>query len=462
MSVLKRAFLYITRKKAKSIIMFFILFGIATSMIAGFAIKSATKETRKNINSAIGASFEIGVNLQNNFGVGERGLGNVPGSIVDKVRTIEGITSNDLRTLSEVDLMGLKKVPLKNERYGYSPEQEEKLKTMGDLQGNEDTSLDNKFVGGALKLTSGRHIKKGDVNKVLVHEEFAKLNNLKLGSKFKVKASQYRSINQDKELNDVIELEVVGMFTGSNQDRAMHEVELIENILMSDITTATQISGCTRETLPYQDAKFYVKDASKMPEILEKLKKLDFDWEKYTVRTSNKNFMTLTTSLDAMDRLINQLIVGSIVISSIILSLVLAFWINGRIHETGVLLSLGISKSNIVAQYIAELLMIAVFSFGASIGSGMMIAQKLGDSLVKQANDAGRLALGNSLGGMNLGADAESSLIAKTLDTINVTIGAKEFMWVWIMGIAIIIISVAISSMNIIKLKPKEILSKMS
>lgn len=39
MSVLKRALLYVTRKKAKSIIMYFILFGIATLMIAGFAIK---------------------------------------------------------------------------------------------------------------------------------------------------------------------------------------------------------------------------------------------------------------------------------------------------------------------------------------------------------------------------------------------------------------------------------------
>ncbi|MBK0347920.1 FtsX-like permease family protein [Aerococcaceae bacterium zg-ZJ1578] len=462
MSVLKRAFLYITRKKAKSLIMFFILFGIATSMIAGFAIQSATKETRKTINSAIGASFEIGVNLQNNFGIGDRGLGNVPGSIVDKVKSIEGITSNDLRTLSEVDLMGLKKVPLKTEHFSYSPNQEAILKTMGDLQGNENTELDNKFVAGSLKLTSGRHIKKDDVNKVLVHEEFAALNNLQIGSKFKVKASPYRSVNKDKVLNDEIELEVVGLFTGSNQDRATHEIELIENILMSDITTATQISGSSRETLPYQDAKFYVSDASKMPEILEKVKKLDIDWSKYTVTTSNKNFKTLTTSLDAMDRLIKQLIVGSIIISSIILSLVLAFWINGRIHETGVLLSLGISKSNIVLQYIAELLMIAVFSFGASIGSGMLIAQKLGDSLVKQANDAGRLALGNTLGGMNLGADAESSLIAKTLDSIHVTIGANEFMWVWIMGIGIIILSVGISSMNIIKLKPKEILSKMS
>ncbi|QPK93619.1 ABC transporter permease [Actinomyces sp. zg-332] len=442
--------------------MFFILFGIATSMIAGFAIKAATKETRKNINTSIRASFEIGINLQNNFGVGRRGLGNVPGSIVEKVKSVGGISSNDLRTITEVDLMNLKKVPLKMERSTYTPEQEEILKTMGDLQGNEDTRLDNKFVGGALKLTSGRHIKKTDVNKVLVHEEFAKLNNLKIGDKISVTPSKNRSVNLNKNLNTKVDLEIVGLFSGSNQNRATHEIELIENILMADIKTATQLCGDSKENLQYQDAKFYVSDPAKLNEIINKVKKLNIDWSKYTVTSSDKNFLSLTTSLDAMDKLINQLIIGSIIISSIILSLVLAFWINGRIHETGVLLSLGISKRNIVLQYIVELLMIAVFSFIASIGSGILIAQKLGDSLVKQANDAGRLALGENLGGLSLGADAESSLIAKTLDGLNVTIGINEFIWVWIIGIAIIIVSVGISSMHIIKLKPKEILSKMS
>ncbi|MBW9212649.1 MULTISPECIES: ABC transporter permease [Terrabacteria group] len=462
MSVLKRALLYVTRKKAKSIIMFFILFGIATSMIAGFAIKSATKQTRKNINSSIRASFEIGVNLQNSFGVGTRGLGNVPGSIVEKVKSIDGVTSNDLRTISEVDISGLKKVPLNTPRRQYNPEKEAIIKKMADLQGNEESKFDNKFVGGALKLTQGRHIKRGDVNKVLVHEEFAKLNNLKIGDKITVTPSKHRSVNLDKELNAKVTLEIVGLFTGSNQDRATHEIELIENILMSDVHTATQLSGNSKENLYYQDVKFYVSDPARLNEIIEKVKKLDIDWSQYTVTSSDKNFLSLTTSLDAMDNLISQLIVGSIVVSSIILSLVLAFWINGRIHETGVLLSLGISKINIVVQYVIELLMIAIFSFGASIGSGFLIAQKLGDSLVKQANNAGRLALGQNLGGLNLGADAESSLIAKTLDNLNVSIGANEFMWVWIMGIAIIVVSVAISSMNIIKLKPKEILSKMS
>ena len=39
MNVFKRARLYITRKKMKSLIMLFILFGIATAVLSGISIK---------------------------------------------------------------------------------------------------------------------------------------------------------------------------------------------------------------------------------------------------------------------------------------------------------------------------------------------------------------------------------------------------------------------------------------
>ncbi|MFQ9289016.1 MAG: FtsX-like permease family protein, partial [Intestinibacter bartlettii] len=146
----------------------------------------------------------------------------------------------------------------------------------------------------------------------------------------------------------------------------------------------------------------------------------------------------------------------------IVLSLVLAFWIQGRIHETGILLSIGVGKFKIISQYIIELLLISVLAFGTSYFSSKMISQNIGDAMVSQASKQAVQEVQQGFGGMSLGYDANTSLATQTVDGIDVDVSLKEVLYVYAIGATIIISSVMISSSSIIRLKPKEILSKMS
>ncbi|MEG0472408.1 MAG: FtsX-like permease family protein [Solibacillus sp.] len=463
MSIIKRAWFYVTRKKSKSFLMFLILFGIATATISGMAIKKATMDARGQINQSINASFQIERNLLNNSGIGSRGFGNVPASAIDQIKDISGITEYNARVTGEVDLVDVKKVKLTNPRIQYDDSRMKGYENAADLNGMTDSSLDNKFISGVIELAEGRHITKEDTQKVLVHEAFAKLNNLKLNDTFYVQKSELASVPAlEGASKDKIALEIVGLFSGSNMDSATMDAELAENTLITDIETIKMLNGYDDETILYQDAKFYVNDPKELSTILKQVNELPIDWTNYHVANSAKDYPALTGSLDSMDGLINKMLIGIVVISAMILSLVLAFWINGRIHETGVLLSLGVSKISIIAQYVAELLMIAVVSFGLSYFSGQAIAQNIGDSMVQQAGEAGAAGFQQSLGGMQLGADPDSSTVSKTLDSIDVSITLAEMGYVWLIGGLIILLSVSISSIFIIRLKPKEILSKMS
>ncbi|MCR8658529.1 ABC transporter permease [Paenibacillus endoradicis] len=463
MSVVTRAWYYVTRKKSKSLLMFLILFGIATATISGMAIKKATVDARGQINQSINASFQLEGNLVNNRGIGNRGLGNVPASAIDQIKDIPGITEYNARIIGEVDLVDLKKVPLTNPRIQHDDSFMKGYENFVDLDGMTDSSLDNKFISGVIDLAEGRHITKEDTQKVLVHEEFAKLNNLKINDKIYVKKSELASVPASEGASkEKIALEIVGMFSGSNMNSATMAEELIENAIITDIETIKTLNGYDDETVLYQNAKFYVNDPKELSRILEKVNELPIDWTNYQVTDSAKDYPALTGSLDSMDGLINKMLIGIVVISAIILSLVLAFWINGRIHETGVLLSLGVSKINIIAQYVVELLMIAVVGFGLSYFSGQAIAQNIGDSMVQQAGEAGTADFQQSLGGMQFGADPDSSTVTKTLESIDVSITLGEMGYVWLIGGLIILLSVSISSIFIIRLKPKEILSKMS
>lgn len=86
MSIFKRGWLYVTRKKNKTILMFFILFSIATAILSGVAIQKATSITRNQINQSMGAYFSLSTNPMTNPGIGTRGMGIVPKEIVDKIK----------------------------------------------------------------------------------------------------------------------------------------------------------------------------------------------------------------------------------------------------------------------------------------------------------------------------------------------------------------------------------------
>ena len=157
-----------------------------------------------------------------------------------------------------------------------------------------------------------------------------------------------------------------------------------------------------------------------------------------------------------------MVLIGAIIAGIIILSLVLAFWIQGRVHETGILLSIGVSKFNIISQYIIELLLISILAFGGSYLSSKVISQNIGNTIVAQASKQAVQDVKNGFGGLSLGNDANSSLATRTVDEIDVKVEFEELIYVYVIGTVIIILSVMASSASIIRLKPKEILSKMS
>ena len=154
-----------------------------------------------------------------------------------------------------------------------------------------------------------------------------------------------------------------------------------------------------------------------------------------------------------------------VVVSAIILALILTLWTKTRIHEIGVFLSVGIRKSAIIGQYLIEVLLIAVLAFGLSYFTSNAIAGQIGNHLLEQSmqtgpeddNDVVSVAAS-----VEIGAD---NLVQKPLPTengIQVSVGLDNLAQLYLIGFAIIIVAVSASSITVMRLKPREILSKMS
>lgn len=63
MGTTKRAFLYVTRKKGKSILLFFILLIMSTFVLTGLSTQKASQEAQKNLREALGGEFYVSVEL---------------------------------------------------------------------------------------------------------------------------------------------------------------------------------------------------------------------------------------------------------------------------------------------------------------------------------------------------------------------------------------------------------------
>ena len=119
-------------------------------------------------------------------------------------------------------------------RRNQSASRAKNFKTAVMVTGVNDSSKEDKFVSGSFKLTEGRELKTGDKGKVLLHKKLAEKNNLKVGDKFKIKSNLYDSDNE-KQADETIEVEIVGLFEGQNKSRVTYAQELYENNIISDI-----------------------------------------------------------------------------------------------------------------------------------------------------------------------------------------------------------------------------------
>ena len=441
MGSFKRAVLYITRKKKKSILMFFILFCIATAVLSGISIKKATSIARQNSSKETANTFEIQNNLATNF------TGTMPESLVNKVSKVNGIKNYDA-SVQGIGLVfkQLQNVEPKNNTVQYTDKQ---YKNLFPVEAHKFTEYDTKFMSKSFRLVEGRHLVEGDKNKVLVHKALAEKNNLKVGDRI-IGTKDSLDYNASKDAPSEYDLEIVGIFESQNTDRMGSKLEIPENLILSDMNTLNALYGYSKGNSQYTSAVFNTN--KNVDDVISDVNKIQENWSLYNISKSDDTFLALSKSFDSLEKIVNMLLIGSIIVGIIVLSLVLAFWIQGRIHETGILLSIGVGKFKIISQYIIELLLISVLAFGTSYFSSKMISQNIGDAMVSQASKQAVQEVQQGFGGMSLGYDANTSLATQTVDGIDVDVSLKEVLYVYAIGATIIISSVMISSSSIITL----------
>lgn len=461
MSFLTRAWLYVIRKRGKSALLFVLFLIIATFVLTGLSITKATGMAQQQVRESFGAKFSLLTdysrknpyikNQQTDRGdiiyYNEKPITQ---EVVDKILSVSGIKSHEIIAGWMPLVQNIELVP-------GSVDVDESLRRTSSAKATSDSSSSSFFTSGELTLVAGRHLTPEDKNSVLISKELAEINGLKVGDSI--------TVSNEKGKNE-INMTIIGLFepkSKTDDTGKTFTFSKIENMLLSDMASRDQFFQ-GESGVGFDQVRFYVSDPKQMDDIIKKAKEIPgIDWRAYTMEVDNTTYNNAATSLESLDKLISTLLIVIILASAVVLSLILTMWAKSRIHETGVLLTFGIGKTKILLQYITEAILIAVLAFGLSYFSGSAIANSVGNSMLEQQASQNGTAAGddNKRGGVAVGVE-EPVPSGGEVESIDVHIGYDDLLRLYLIGLCIIILSVGISSITVMRLKPREILSKMS
>ena len=449
----KRAGLYLLRKKGKAISIFLLIMVVSTFLIACFSLLAASEKLASDIRGALGAAFY----LRASTGV----VSDENGEMTVTENHIR-ITDNEIKRIQNCGNIAYYN-PI---NYGYAKgeqltfihgEKHTEDNNMGAVTALHYSALETDFVDEALALAAGRHITKADTNAILISSEVAAVNGLSVGDKIVLSSSELGEA--DGEYIDVWSGErketvvtIVGIYDILEADANVTATAgRQENRIYASIDVLTQLAA-SEPSVYTGEVGFYVTDPKTLDEIVSKVQQIEeIDWKTHFIRTNDFQYSKISDSLTSLGDLIKILLACISIVSAAILTLILTLRIRGRIPEAGILLGAGIPKGEIIKQFLLEVLSVAATAFLFSYAAGFGISHNLGNHLLAdfQPNLINAAALQN---GMSDAVSIDSYL----------TLGIGKTLLIYGCQLIVVVLSVLLSSASILKLKPREILTKMS
>lgn len=246
------------------------------------------------------------------------------------------------------------------------------------------------------------------------------------------------------EIIGIFEIETaMGVESGNSA-----ECDIEKNFIFTDTAFARDFyEDIGSHTGAYLDGvSFFVKDPKELDRVVASLTEIgDYNWDGYAVTKNNKTYEDSALPLERLSKIVSVMVFVIAGISAVMLSLILFLWMRDRVHEIGVYLSLGKKRSEILWQHMLENLLVAAAAFIVAWGICQITSKT-----VEQAV------------GTAFFAETEQEAEMQTEPPELVEIGVIELLEVAGIGALIIILSTGISSLLVLRMRPKDILSLMS
>lgn len=335
MGCLERALCYIRRKKMKSVLLL-LLFLVINSMVLGtLGIRKVSlglaEELRKNAESKI-----ILESMDVNRPFGETDM--------QAIKDVPNV--NRLNRISEIQAVSTTCVPVAGS---------EGSEDMFCIHGYDKLENDSPFADKVYRLTEGDYPQESD--EVVVSQFLAEHNGIQPGDKIIFETT-------DGSGQETV---VTGLFLSGmerSQTENVRTVNRIENQIYGTADFVNRLSGGNS----FINVAVYVNDPEQLMETKETLEKMYQG--RAAIGMTDRTFQKLKMMIGQTGRITLLIFILTAAAGSFITGLLLAMWMRNRKTEIAVLISLGISKKDILSQMVLEEMIIYSLAFA---GAGMAV-----------------------------------------------------------------------------------------
>ena len=399
----KRSFLYLIRKRTKSILLLLIFLLVNSMILSTNMILHATERTEAAMQEKTKAKVVCDAADTANM---------ITDKEAEKIENLANVTSVNRLGQQSAYLTDLTPVTASD-----STEQDN-LKVS--LQSFDDMETDSPFEDQSYRFTDGELITPETQYGAVINAGFADANGLQIGDQ----------ISFETENGKTVTVKVIGEYLAGNesrQDKSTLAVYRVENQIYIDNTAYLELFG---------DGFYKVSAYTGQPDLLGSLagEVQDILQDKAEVTTSDALYQQMKAPLTQITRVVELMRMLTFITGTVIVSLLLCMWMRSRQKEMAVFLSMGERKFNIFLQALLEAAVLFLITMAGACTLGLLATKALQSILLTSVTTD-----------ISLDVSLQFADIALLLE----------------IGSAVVVIAVLVSLVPVIRANPKDILSRM-
>lgn len=364
MTIITRAWTAVTRRQRRSLTIALIMTLIFTLLIGTLTVQQTMAQLMQSVERNIRAGFRI---------ASKQPSGEVPMDIAQRVQRLDTVKAHNFQVETTAGLPGKQLVDVA----GSGVQLDAGIAGEAKVTGATQSDLLGEFTGRFYQLEQGRHLTERDQNAALIHKTFAEKNDIKPGDKLDLTKDGRR-----------VTVTVSGIFSGKGEKPAVLQSDMAENHVITNLAAAQQLAGSQQLTR----ATYFAEHPHHLESLLDRVKSLPHvDWQKFSLTDNGAVFAGVLQNIAGMQNMLTIATIGAAAAGLAVLSLVLVFWVRGRLHEIGILLSIGMSKRQIVGQFLVELAIIATVGSVFALAIGSVASSQISTALTAQTSHSQRV-----------------------------------------------------------------------
>jgi len=244
------------------------------------------------------------------------------------------------------------------------------------LVGYDSYESMSEFISGAYTIVDGEVSSDFNSNNVVISEELATINSLKVGDTI--------TLVSPKDTSKTFEAKITGIYkenTDSSSDMSQMYSDSANKII-TNINFIKTILEKDTNLSPTITPTFIIKDTDSVDKFAAEVKEKGLS-EYYTVTSNLEEIESATESVDNVKIFATTFLIITLVIGGVVLMVINMINIRERKYEIGVLRTIGMKKSKLSLQFMFELLIVAMASLLIGAGAGSFASVPVANKLLE-------------------------------------------------------------------------------